>query len=141
MQAALLCGLLCALLLRPAGVRAQPADASEKFVELTDELIEQLDAVEYAREQLLLLASNPHANSQLSDEERGALDRIENTWSFATLIRALYEKHNPAKLDSVDGLLAKYQGMEELLLDSVREKCKSSSLASVASSSEGSSCC
>ena len=37
-------------------------------------------------------------------------------------IEELYAKHNPEKLDSVPQLMAKYKGMEQELLDSIKEK-------------------
>ena len=37
-------------------------------------------------------------------------------------IRDVYAEHNPDKLASVPGLLAKYAGQEQALLDSVRQK-------------------
>ena len=37
-------------------------------------------------------------------------------------IRKLYKKHNPSKLEKVDGLLVKYEGQEGELLETIREK-------------------
>ena len=37
-------------------------------------------------------------------------------------IVALYQQHNPAKLDAVPGLMAKYAGVEDELLATIREK-------------------
>ena len=42
--------------------------------------------------------------------------------SIREKIEELYAKHNPEKLDSVPQLMAKYKGMEQELLDSVKEK-------------------
>ena len=50
----------------------------------------------------------------------GALPRTPADWEAA--VRGIYAAHNPAKLDNVPDLLAKYKGHEATLVDKLRAK-------------------
>ena len=65
-------------------------------------------------------ATQPHTDDGV-DGDSGS-----GSWSAAAAIRSeierLYSKHNPAKMESVPTLLKKYEGMEQELLDSIKQK-------------------
>eukprot|EP00435_Cladocopium_sp_Y103_P054282 s416_g17.t1 len=50
------------------------------------------------------------------------LDGLEVNERYSALIRGVYQRHNPAKLNEVESLLIKYQGMEAELYHRVCEK-------------------
>ena len=55
-----------------------------------------------------------------SSEKRRRVDR------YSVLIREVYAKHNPEKLDQVDSLLQKYVGQEKDLYNKICMKCPGS---------------
>jgi hypothetical protein len=63
-------------------------------------------------------SSDSGSGSSKSDATEAAAARD----SIREKIEELYAKHNPEKLDSVPQLMAKYKGMEQELLDSIKEK-------------------
>ena len=59
------------------------------------------------------------------DSGSGGPDKSSNDNPNAAVrseIEKLYAKHNPSKLGSVPTLLKKYEGMEQELLDSIKQK-------------------
>ena len=54
--------------------------------------------------------------------ESGAVSDAAPALDHRAKLVAFYEKHNPAKLDSIDATLAKYAGRESALFEALRAK-------------------
>lgn len=66
---------------------------------------------------------HPPEESAVKEPSNGEMDHPEvNNARYGELIRGVYQRHNPAKLNEVESLLQKYEGMEAELYHRVCEK-------------------
>jgi hypothetical protein len=75
----------------------------------------------------MLHSDSDDDNSEDEEEEEESVDikkKKQTGPSFKRIVVEIYEKHNPEKLDSVDSLMKKYVGNENLLIQKLAAKYK-----------------